>query len=144
MHIYRSAYRIVVLGLFSLTTAYAASGGVDPALLAKASGGDQSSEIAVGDLYAAGLDVPQDLMQAADQKAGPLVERRIAPCEHLVRLGVVDAADCGWSVHERRVPFAFNTSCPRMVRDGSSAYIVLACLPTLPYKESRADLRAVN
>src|ERR1700752_2695725 len=65
MHIYRSAYRIVVLGLFSLTTAYAASGGVDPALLAKASGGDQSSEIAVGDMYAAGVDVPQGLKQAA-------------------------------------------------------------------------------
>ena len=66
MNIYRSAYRIAVLGLFSATTSFAASGGVDPALLAKASSGDPTSEIALGDMYAAGADVPQDLKQAAE------------------------------------------------------------------------------
>jgi hypothetical protein len=39
---------------------------VDPALLAKASGGDPAAEIALGEIYAAGLDVPQDWKQAAE------------------------------------------------------------------------------
>ena len=52
--------------LCSASTGYAVTPGVDPALLAKASGGDQSAEIELGDMYAAGVGVPQDLKQAAE------------------------------------------------------------------------------
>jgi TPR repeat protein len=40
--------------------------GIDPALLAKASGGDAASEVAVGEDYAAGKGVTRDLKQAAE------------------------------------------------------------------------------
>ncbi len=49
-----------------LTAAVAQSNGIDPALLAKANGGDAASQVTVGEDYAAGTGVAQDLKQAAE------------------------------------------------------------------------------
>lgn len=46
--------------------AYAQTAGLDPALMAKANGGDAASQVLVGDGYAAGKGVAQDLNQAAE------------------------------------------------------------------------------
>lgn len=40
--------------------------GIDPALLAKANGGDAAAQVAVGEFYAAGKDVAQDYKQAGE------------------------------------------------------------------------------
>jgi len=66
MNIFRGLDLIAVAALCTAATGYAVTPGVDPALLAKASGGDPSAEIELGDMYAAGADVPQDLKQAAE------------------------------------------------------------------------------
>lgn len=42
------------------------SAGMDPGLLSKATSGDAAAQVAVGEKYAAGVDVAQDLKQAAE------------------------------------------------------------------------------
>ena len=86
MHIYRSAYRIVVLGLCTASIGFAASPGVDPSLLAKASSGDPAAEIALGDMYAAGVDTPQDLKQAAEWYRKAAEQGNVAGEIHLADL----------------------------------------------------------
>jgi len=49
-----------------LLSAVSQTAGIDPALLAKASGGDAASQVLVGEIYAAGKGVAQDLKQAAE------------------------------------------------------------------------------
>lgn len=53
------------------STAGAQAAGIDPALLAKANGGDAAAQVAVGESYAAGRGVKQDYKLAAEwyQKA---------------------------------------------------------------------------
>lgn len=50
----------------SFPYAFAQSGSIDPALLAKANAGDAAAQVAVGEKYAAGADVPQDLKLAVE------------------------------------------------------------------------------
>jgi TPR repeat protein len=50
----------------SLFAASAQTPGVDPALLAKANAGDAAAQVLVGESYAAGKGVEQDLKQAAE------------------------------------------------------------------------------
>ena len=44
----------------------AQSAGIDAGLLAKATAGDQAAQVSVGDKFAAGVEVPQDLKQAVE------------------------------------------------------------------------------
>jgi TPR repeat protein len=53
-------------GLCTASIGFAQSAGIDPGLLTKATSGDQAALVAVGEKYDAGVDVPQDLKQAAD------------------------------------------------------------------------------
>jgi hypothetical protein len=45
---------------------YAQTAGLDPALLAKANGGEAAAQVQIGEKYAAGTGVAQDYKQAAD------------------------------------------------------------------------------
>ena len=65
--------RILWMAVFALAVipafepvACAQSAGIDSALLAKAGGGDAGSQVLLGDAYAAGKGVAQDLKQAAE------------------------------------------------------------------------------
>ncbi len=55
---------IAALGVCSV--GFAQSAGMDAGLLTKASGGDLAAQVSLGERFAAGVDVPQDLKQAAD------------------------------------------------------------------------------
>ena len=60
--------RLVLAILFAsaLLRAFAQTPAIDPAQLAKANAGDAASQVLVGDSYAAGKGVAQDLQQAAE------------------------------------------------------------------------------
>ena len=63
----RSPLRLIFLALIVAgTPAGAQTPGIDPALMAKATSGDAGAQVTVGEDYAAGKGVPQDLKQAAD------------------------------------------------------------------------------
>jgi TPR repeat protein len=57
---------IIIAALCVTSIGFAQSAGIDPGLLSKASAGDQASQVTVGEKYAAGVEVPQDLKQAAE------------------------------------------------------------------------------
>lgn len=56
----------LVLGAMCTLSGWAQAAGIDPGLLAKADAGDPAAQVAVGEKYAAGVDVAQDLKQAAE------------------------------------------------------------------------------
>ncbi len=55
-----------LLGLLAIPTALAQSAAIDTALLAKANAGDAAAQVQVGEQYATGTGVAQDLKQAAE------------------------------------------------------------------------------
>jgi hypothetical protein len=62
------------------------SAGIDSGLLTKAAGGDQAAQVAVGERYAAGADVPQDLKQAAEWYRKAAEQGSMAGEVHLAEL----------------------------------------------------------
>jgi TPR repeat protein len=60
-----AVFALAVIPAFE-PVACAQSAGIDSALLAKAGGGDAGSQVLLGDAYAAGKGVAQDLKQAAE------------------------------------------------------------------------------
>jgi TPR repeat protein len=58
--------RVLFTALCTGPLLFAEPAGVDPALLAKATEGDLAAQVALGEKLAAGVDVPQDLKQAAE------------------------------------------------------------------------------
>jgi TPR repeat protein len=64
----------------------AESAGVDPTLIAKATDGDLSAQVALGDKFSAGVDVPQDLQQAAEWYRKAAEQGSVAGEIHLAEL----------------------------------------------------------
>lgn len=65
----RAYWKQLVLAMafaWALLPAYAQTAEIDPALLAKANAGDPAAQVLVGESYAAGKGVEQDLKQAAE------------------------------------------------------------------------------
>ncbi len=61
-------FKCLMLTIAALCMSFVAntqSAGIDAGLLAKATGGEPAAQVAVGEKYAAGVEVPQDLKQAA-------------------------------------------------------------------------------
>ncbi len=56
----------VLFFVCAATFASAQNSGLDAALLAKATAGDPAAQVSIGEKYAAGIDVPQDLKQAVN------------------------------------------------------------------------------
>src|ERR1700692_393462 len=73
-------------GLCTASIGFAQSVGVDPELLAKATGGDEAAQVAVGEKYDSGVDVPQDLKQAADWYRKAAEKGSVAGEVHLAEL----------------------------------------------------------
>jgi TPR repeat protein len=65
---------------------YAQTAGMDPALLAKANGGDAASQVLVGECYAAGRGAAQDLNLAAEWYRKAAGKNDIAGELHLAQL----------------------------------------------------------
>lgn len=61
-----AAIAVLVCGMLPALGQPAAASGVDPALLAKANGGDAAAQVAVGECYAEGKGVTRDYRQAAE------------------------------------------------------------------------------
>ena len=66
MILQRKPVSLIVLLTLTLGAACAQTAGVDPALLAKANGGDTEAQVALGDKYAAGEGVVQNYKLAAE------------------------------------------------------------------------------
>jgi len=62
--VWRQLVLVIALAL-ALLQIHAQTAGIDPALLARANGGDAAAQVAVGECYAAGKGVTKDLTQAA-------------------------------------------------------------------------------
>jgi TPR repeat protein len=86
MNMKTSFLTYVLAGLCAASIGFAQSAGIDPALLAKANAGDQAAEVAVGEKYDAGVDVPQDLKQAADWYRKAAEKGSVAGEVHLAEL----------------------------------------------------------
>jgi TPR repeat protein len=83
----KSSFLIFILaGLCTASIGFAQSAGIDPGLLKKANGGNQAAQVAIGERYDAGLDVPQDLKQAADWYRQAAEKGSIAGEVHLAEL----------------------------------------------------------
>ncbi len=86
MEMCRSFIRFLFVALCTGPLVLAQSGGIDPALVAKATAGDSAAQVAVGEKYAAGVDVPQDLKQAAEWYRKAAEQGSVAGEVHLAEL----------------------------------------------------------
>jgi len=86
MHMRNILVSLLFAGLCSGSVGLAQSGGVDAGLQAKATNGDLVAQIALGEKLAAGVDVPQDLKQAAELYRMAAEQGNIAGEVHLAEL----------------------------------------------------------
>lgn len=78
--------RVLFTALCTGSLAFSESAGVDPALLAKAAEGDVAAQVAMGNELAGGVNVPQDLQQAAEWYRKAAEQGSIAGELHLAEL----------------------------------------------------------
>lgn len=86
MNMKSSFFTFILAGVCTASAGFGQTAGVDPGLLTKANGGDEAAQVAVGEKYDAGSDVPQDLKQAAEWYRKASEKGSVAGEVHLAEL----------------------------------------------------------